>query len=68
MKYYLFAISLSLPACSRGSHVEPVRVEVTKYSCQFSPSLFQADRRIALCETEEACTKICAENHAKEGM
>lgn len=67
-KTITLGIVLALPACSKGSHVETKQVMITKYSCQFSPSIWQADRRIALCETESECNKICEANRAKEGI
>jgi hypothetical protein len=67
-KTITLAALISLPACTRGSHVEPIQITITNYSCQYSPSIFQADRRIAICPTMEECSKICEENRKKEGM
>lgn len=68
MKVIPVVFLLTLPACSKGSHVEPVQIPVTKYSCQFSPSIFQKDRRIAICDSQDECSKICEANRQKEGM
>ena len=65
----VFLVSvLSLPACSKGSHVEATQFTITKFSCQYSAGFFQADRRVALCDTMEECNKVCEANRLKEGM
>lgn len=67
-KSLTLGIVLTLPACTSGSHVEQIQVMTTKYSCSFSPNRWTADRRIALCESEAECNKVCEENRKKEGF
>lgn len=59
MKKFLLLPLLLLTGCSKGGHVQSYRVDVTMYACYYSPSIWQADRRVAVCRTEEECNNIC---------
>jgi hypothetical protein len=65
MKYLLPVLALCalLASCSKGAHVDTVTIQQPsklQYRCQYSPSRWQADRTIAMCDTEKECSEICA--------
>lgn len=55
----LVLLALALSGCSKGPHVSVQPVYVTKYACWYSDSVFRADRRVAICDTEAECNAIC---------
>ncbi len=66
MKHTIFgilAVCLLASGCSKGAHVDTVQImqpQILKYRCSYSPSRWQADRVIALCDSEKECSEICA--------
>jgi hypothetical protein len=56
----LMMFGLAVASCSKGPHVDTFHRDSVKYACYYSPSIWQAQRTIAICETEKECNDICA--------
>lgn len=67
MRILMFLSFFLLQGCTLGYHVGYTMISMTKFQCRYSPSIFIADRVIAMCATEDECNKICAEAAAKDG-
>ena len=63
MKKFLLVLGLFLGGCSKGPHVassQECGAYKVKYRCDYSNSVWQTNRTIAICDTQEECNKICA--------
>lgn len=54
------SLTLALPGCSKGAHVDTFHRDMVKYACYYSDSIWRQDRRIAVCDNEKECNDICA--------
>jgi hypothetical protein len=53
-------LMLSLSACSRGPHVSNESYIQYRWVCLYSPTIFNSDRTVAVCDTEKECNEICS--------
>jgi len=61
MKAALLVIMLLfLVSCSKGPHVDIYQRTMVQYACYYSDSIWKADRRVAICPTEQECNEICS--------